>query len=325
LIAAAPVSDGDTVIAAVTVTTTRAQLNRRIAEAWAEMVAAAIAAIALTAVAAHRYSRGLSAPLEQLAVAARRIGDGERVTRAAPSSIGELDTVAHALNDSADRLHATLDRERQFSANASHQLRTPLAGLRLELETALLDKSADARAAISRALTATDHLQGTVEALLSIARDQPTTTSADIDDTLDRLRTRWTGPLAAHNRPLRVHSSEVEVRQVSCSPAALDQILDVLLDNAVNHGTGAVTVAARAASGALAIDVSNLGPAIDVGAQELFRRRNAAANGHGIGLSLARSIAEADGGRLSLTSADPPVFTLLLPVTQHDDAATDAR
>jgi signal transduction histidine kinase len=314
LIAAAPVSDGDTVIGAVTVTTTIGQLYTRIGIAWTEMVAVALAAIAVTAIAAGRYGRGLSTPLEQLADTAQRLGDGQRGTLAAPSRIPELDTVARALNDSAGRLHTTIDRERQFTADASHQLRTPLAGLRLELETALLDETADNRAAIGRALAATDHLQDTIEALLSIGRDLPGTSCIHLDDTLTRLRARWTGPLAASNRPLHTDTSALEHNLVRCAPGALDQILDVLLDNAARHGSGAVTVTARPTSGSLAIDVSNAGPAIDTPSHELFRRRTEHCTGHGIGLALARSLAEADGGRLTLTSPHPPTFTLLLPL-----------
>jgi len=87
-----------------------------------------------------------------------------------------------------------------------------------------------------------------------------------------------------------------------------------LLDNAAVHGRGAVTVSVRDAAGALAVDVADEGPGIEVADAELFVRRSSRAAGHGIGLALARSLAEAEGGRLRLTRPSPPTFTLLLPV-----------
>jgi signal transduction histidine kinase len=318
LAAAAAITDGDTVTAAVTVSTPASDLRHRIGLAWAEMTGAGLLAVLVTALAARRYSRRLSTPLEQLADTARRIGEGQRNARAPASSIPEVDTVGSALNDSADRLHAAHDRERRFTSDASHQLRTPLAGLRLELEAALLNEDADPRPAMTRALSAADHLQDTIETLLALARDHPTST-ADLGPALDRLRGRWTGQLATGNRPLRITIEPNTADRVRCSGAALDQILDVLLDNATRHGQGAVTVTVRSLPGAVAVDVSNPGPAIDTPPDQLFQRRNMRAHGHGIGLSLARSLAEADGARLVLADASTPTFTLLLPLALKPD------
>ncbi|MDT7630345.1 MAG: hypothetical protein QOI50_2275, partial [Pseudonocardiales bacterium] len=98
-------------------------------------------------------------------------------------------------------------------------------------------------------------------------------------------------------------------------------VLTVLLDNAVGHGGGGVTVAIRDAGQALAIDVSDQGTGVTIPTDQLFTRRAAGAAGHGIGLALARSLAEAEGGRLRLTTPSPPTFTLLLPTAESDGAA----
>jgi len=90
------------------------------------------------------------------------------------------------------------------------------------------------------------------------------------------------------------------------------QVLSVLLDNAAGHGSGTVTIEVRDAGDALAIDVSDQGSGITVRPEELFTRRAGRAAGHGIGLALARSLAEAEGGRLSLTRPVPPTFTLFI-------------
>jgi signal transduction histidine kinase len=100
------------------------------------------------------------------------------------------------------------------------------------------------------------------------------------------------------------------------SAAAVRQILAVLVDNSVQHGAGTVTVTARDAGGALAVDVSDQGSGLAVPADQLFARRAPGASGHGIGLALARSLAEAEGGRLSVTRVAPPMFTLLVPARE---------
>jgi signal transduction histidine kinase len=85
----------------------------------------------------------------------------------------------------------------------------------------------------------------------------------------------------------------------------------VLLDNATRHGVGDVTLRVRDAGGALAFDVADEGPGVD--GSEALPRRLDESRGPGIGLNLARGLAEAEGGRLRLSQPVPPVFTLLLP------------
>ena len=91
-------------------------------------------------------------------------------------------------------------------------------------------------------------------------------------------------------------------------------VLDVLVGNAAEHGSGTVTVRVRPAPGGLAIEVGDEGPGVAEDPEQVFARRAGSADGHGIGLALARSLAEAEGGRLLLQRPVPaPVFALLLP------------
>ncbi len=100
---------------------------------------------------------------------------------------------------------------------------------------------------------------------------------------------------------------------MAAAPATVRHVLDVLVDNASRHGAGAVTIETRAAAGGVAIDVRDEGPGIDGDPERLFVRRNRDARHHGIGLTLARSLAEADGGKLQVTHARPgAVFSLFL-------------
>lgn len=195
-------------------------------------------------------------------------------------------------------------RERSFSADASHQLRTPLTGLRLELETALLDASCDREAAMLRALVVIDRLESTVDGLLCLARDTAAPRSPlDVETLLATVERTWNGPLAREGRKLIVTDTS-DGRRPPVSSQAVDQVLDVLVSNALDHGRGTVKIIVRPAGNGVAIDVTDEG---------VFERRSGPSPTRGIGLALARSLAEAEGGKLQLQSAKPPCFTLLLP------------
>jgi signal transduction histidine kinase len=210
-----------------------------------------------------------------------------------------------------DRLEVAFDAQRRFMADASHQLRTPLQALRLELEAIELRDGAPPE--LPAALAQVDRLQTTIETLLAVARDAPrTTTSTDLGRLVDDARERWHGPLAADGRPLRIRMDRSE--QVRAAPHVVGEVLDVLLDNARRHGGGEVTLAARGLDGYVAIEVSDEGPGFPGDPEEAFGRRTGAREGHGIGLALARSLAHAEGGRLSASHAGPrPTLSLVLP------------
>src|SRR5205814_3702605 len=129
------------------------------------------------------------------------------------------------------------------------------------------------------------------------------------------IEERWHGQLAAEGRPLLV-SINGEDLTASASPSVVGEILGVLLDNAHRHGSGAVSLTARAASVSIAVDVEDEGAGFVGDPRAAFDRRSGSADsgGHGIGLDLARSLAIAEGGRLLVTRAAPaPIMTLLLP------------
>ncbi|MGW4529026.1 histidine kinase dimerization/phospho-acceptor domain-containing protein [Amycolatopsis sp. NPDC004378] len=304
---AVPVVSGSRVTGVVRAARPESALRLRVGLTWLGMAGLAVAAIGASWLMARRYTARLVSPLEELAAAAGRLGDGDLTARGPRAGIAEIDRVGEALDATAVRIGETLERERAFSAEASHQLRNPLTGLRLQLEAALETPAADPYAAIRAGIASADRLERTIEDLLALGRERRAPRAElDLDALLEEVRQSGEALLSPHGRALRVTRDDPPPARVAA--AAVRQVLGVLLDNAATHGRGTVTVLARDAGDALAIDVADEGP--DLGETDPFAT---AAAGHGIGLRLARSLAEAEGGRLRLSRPAPPTFTLLLP------------
>ncbi|HEV7980836.1 HAMP domain-containing sensor histidine kinase [Amycolatopsis sp.] len=316
LVIAVPVINGATLTGIVRAATPLTELDRRNIVTWLAMLGLAAVAVGATWLVARGLAARLARPLEELSASAERLGDGDFTVRTRRAGISEIDQVADALDTTAERIGKTLERERAFSADASHQLRTPLTGLRMQLEDALETPDEDLRGAITSAITSADRLESTIDDLLTLARETRTPrTVMDLDALLDEVRQGWHGLLAGQGRELRIESREPP--PPTASAAAVRQVLGVLLDNAVTHGRGTVTVTVRDAGDAVAVDVSDEGPGVS-GDLDLFTRGSSTGVGNGIGLALARSLAEAEGGRLRLTTPAPPMFTLLLPAKAQD-------
>lgn len=319
LVAAVPLVAGERVTGVVRVSRDAAAVDGRVHRAWLLLAALAAGVLAVAVGAAAVVGRRLARPLERLAGAAARLGDGDFTISTPPSGVGEVDAVAASLETTARRLGESLARERTFSADASHQLRTPLAALRLEIESMQLRP--DAPAEVPLALEQVVRLQGTIDTLLSVARGAPPPRGElDLTAVIAELEDRFHSPLADAARPLRI-DMPAPAPAVTASGNVVREILAVLLDNALVHGAGAVSVVVRhASSGWVVIEVGDEGPGIPGGGDDPFARRQG--SGHGIGLALARSLADAEGARLSLSRAGPrPVFALFLP--QPEPVAED--
>ena len=314
LVAVVTASDNETIIGVVRAAEPKTAVYLNIALAWLAIAAVGAAAVTGSWLLARRQAGTLSRPLEQLAELAQRLGDGDFSIQPEPSRVPEIDAAGSALASTAHRLGDLVDRERAFTANASHQLRTPLTSLRLGLDAALdrCDTADDPRPALTAAIESAERLDRTINDLIQLARDAPDHQQpVNPLTTVDELLAHWPG---GPQRPLRV---TVIGTPPPCriSAAALRQILNVLLDNALHHGTGGVTIIVRQTGSAVAIDVTDEGTLPAATIDDLVERR--CGTGHGIGLSLARSLAEAENGRLHLTSRNPTTFTLLLAHVQR--------
>ncbi len=313
LVVAAPVASEEEVVAVVRAATPASEVQRRVAVAWAAMAALGGIIVAAAAIGARLLATRLATPVIQLAESTTRLGEGDFAVRAEHSGIAELDRAADALEATALRLGRLMERERSFSADASHQLRTPLTALRLQLELALLLQGTDRDTALPRALSEIDRLESTIDGLLSLARDTAPRAPLDVEALLATVERSWHARLAGQSRRLFVTDAS-DGRRPPVSGEAVAQVVDVLVANAHDHGRGTVEVVVRAAGAGLAIDVNDEGEGVAAGAQaQIFERRSGASDSRGIGLALARSLAEAEGAKLHLLNASPPCFTLHLP------------
>ena len=318
LVVAVPISSGETVVGVVRAAVPTMGTWSHVLFTWLGLAVLACAATGLAVLVARRQARILSEPLESLADTSRQIADGDLIHRVPPSSIPEIQRLAETQNSMLDHLTERLHREHVFSTDVSHQLRTPLAGLQLIVEHALteLDRPRfDARAAFTDISAQIDQLHQTIDDLLRATRSGPSSWLAGHPQPLTKVLAQaerlWHGPLAAAGRRLTVPLAP-DIDGLAVPGRAVTEILNVLLDNALRHGRGAVTIDTRTAGDAVVVDVQDEGT-LTADPETLFDRRGPDPTGHGIGLPLARSIAEACGGRLRLTSATPTRWSVIVP------------
>lgn len=280
------------------------------------LVAFDLAAIGIAAAAGWFLSRRLVEPLELIRDDAVRLGGGDFAIRRRVSGVAELDATSQALSGTAKRLETALHREREFSANASHQLRTPLTALRLSIEGEVLNPREDRLVVLNESLEEIDRLESTIATLLDVARRGTTHRSpVELSRWMNTVRLRWSSRLTEAARTGRFDATEGD--PVDISSQVLDEITDVLISNALAHGSGEVTVAVAAGSGSVILTVTDSGT-LERELDQLFVRYDPGAKGNGVGLALARSLAEGEGGRLVLAQVAPTQFKLVLPVGPVD-------
>jgi len=153
-----------------TVSADRGPVDRRVRHAWNMIIGLGAAVAAAAAAAALIQARQLSRPLDRLALAAVEIGAGNADVVAPRSGLVEVDAIAEALEDSGQRVAELMAAERQFSANASHQLRSPLTAIAISLELIADSSDPAARSEAAEALTQVAGLDDRINELLQLAR-----------------------------------------------------------------------------------------------------------------------------------------------------------
>ncbi len=296
------------------------------------ILAAATAAGTAVAVAAMAWlTRLLLRPVDTLAGRIATI-DAERLTERIGSTgvPAELVPVVARLDDLLGRLDSSFSRERSFTADAAHELRTPIAGLRttLEVGASRLRPAEEYRATLGDCLEITLQMQGLVDNLLSLARLEAGLVAVEPQATsiTEAVTEAWKPFVArAAARRLTISTDLGGVDLVTLDRAKLRLVLANLFDNAVSYADegGTVTITARRESKTLTLSVANTGCTLPAGAaSQVFERfwrgdsaRSAVGVHCGLGLALCRKLAVAQGGGIAATIAEGRfVIELRLPL-----------
>lgn len=304
----------------VTVQEARSAVRAEVGRTLLIILAVAVLAIIAAAILAVRQAHRVAAPLTDLAETAERLGSGDPRPRHRRYGVPELDRVADVLDASADRIGRMLTAERRLAADASHQLRTPLTALSMRLEEIIATADTDdpedketVKEEATIALAQVERLTDVVQRLLTNSRDprSGSAVSFDLDEVVKQQIEEWKPAYRNEGRAI-VRSGKTGLRAVG-TPGAVAQVLATLIENSLMHGDGTVALRTRVTGNQAVIEVTDQGPGVapELGSR-VFERTVSGHNSTGLGLAVARDLAEADGGRLELLQQLPPVFALFL-------------
>jgi signal transduction histidine kinase len=311
--ATAPIRDGGKVSVAVPA----GEVASRKLRASIAIGLGILASMTVAAVVAVFSARQLAVPLLAVANRAARLGAGDFRPSSARYGVPELDRVSDVLDTSARAIADLLRRERDLASDISHQLRSRLTALRMRLEEIARIADADLREEAQGALEQTERLSGVIDELLAQARRARADGAVEIDvaqEVVSVLDEREPA-IRRLDRNLVVDATPGLV--AVASPGRLHQAVGVLVDNALEHGGGAVTVRVRRSAQHALVEVTDEGGGVPAElVPRLFERGVSGAGGTGIGLALARVLIETDGGRLELRQPRPPIFAAYLPLAR---------
>ena len=300
-------SAGETV-GAVRVTQSVAAVNERVRNSVLALLGIGALALLLGLALAWLLAETLSRPLKRLAETARTVEAGDLGARAEVEGPTEQQEVAHAFNDMTERLAVVLAAQREFVANASHQLRTPLTGLRLRLESAAMKAdTTELEHELNAAEREVERFSRLLSALLTLAREGQAPTpgrAVSLDEAAAAAHARWADRAAQDGSRIAV---EGPVQVTAC--ASEDDVaimFDNLIENALKYAPGApIALRWGAVGDEVWLAVEDEGPGIAPGEDEtLFERftRGSAAisSGTGLGLAIVQMLARRWRGRASI-------------------------
>jgi two-component system OmpR family sensor kinase len=321
-----PTADGRVIVTGVAFDDQREVLDRLLSL----FGVAGLVAVVLAGAVGWLVARAALRPVDRMRAESEAVSGSEPGRRlAVPRTRDELASLGRSLNRMLDRLEAAVERERRFVADAGHELRTPLANLKAELDLALRRARSPAELvdALRSASEETDRLARLAEDLLLLAgadggrlpmRREETDVAALIRMTTESFAGR------ANALGVELDTSVGEGVRARIDPDRIRQALGNLVDNALRHtpAGGRVTVDASGREGTLSIAVSDTGEGFASSflphAFEAFTRvdasRSRSAGGAGLGLAIARAIAEAHGGTVEARNRDEAGAIVILRV-----------
>jgi signal transduction histidine kinase len=285
-----------------------------------------VLSVATGTVVATVTARRLAEPLSDVADRAARLGAGDFRSAPGRHGIPELDRVSDVLDTSAGALSELVQRERTLVGDVSHQMRSRLTALQLRLDELATHSEPGVRREATAALDQAERLAGVLDELLDAARAARAAGAElqDLKDALTAVAEEWKPQLKSRGRTLRVRLPTGLLARVT--PARLRESVGALVDNAIKHGGGTVTLSARATEHSLLVEVSDNGPGVpEELVPHVFDRGVSVGSSTGLGLALARALVEADGGRLELSRPKPALFTIFLPAARADDVVGAPR
>lgn len=310
LYVAVPVASGGVVHGSLRLTIDAHEVTERVQRFWIGLAVIAVVVLAAMTGVGWTIARSVTKPIRALQDSARRFADGD--LRAEPlngDASPEVAELGVAMNTMASRLDALLTAQRSFVSDASHQLRTPLTGLRLRLEnleTQVDDKAHTAE--IAAANEEIERLTALVNDLLRLARAERhlAAESVDVVPIITHRVDTWAAAADERGITLELHPPPSPLL-VTAVPGAVEQLLDNALDNAVRVAPRGTSIEIRLERREATTDlvVADHGPGLSEEdkrrAVERFWRGEGETSGSGLGLAIARSLAEASGGSLELT------------------------
>lgn len=270
------------------------------------LVAASIVAFIIGGGVGRAAGNRLLRPLGDVANGARRITAGDMRARVPVAEDPDLSAISTAFNDMAAAVQDRLERERRFSANVSHELRSPLTGIvgTADLLERRIDRLPDREASLIRALgSQVRRFSTTVLDLLEISRiggdEVVQTESLDVGGLVDEQ-------LVARGLPTTLRVGEDFAMMLD--PRRFERIVGNLIDNAQRHGHGVTSVALERVSGGMRLTVDDAGPGVPMElAQQIFepfaRGDATSAHGAGLGLAIVREQVRLLGGTVAVTPA----------------------
>jgi signal transduction histidine kinase len=309
LVAAAPIID-EGIVGSVRLSRDLSEVDAAKRRSVIGLIVIGAGAVLAGVLIAFGLAGSLSRPIRSLAGAAHALGGGELAARAGEvGGAAEFRELAASFDEMAARLERTVQAQREFVANASHQLRTPLTGMKLRLEGAIADAPSDeVRRQLQAAEREVDRLSEIVDRLLVMAREieQGVPTRVDLGDAAHRAVERW------HDRATQLDSQLSATGPgvtAQANPTDVDQILDNLLDNALAYAPGPVEIRTGSSDAHSWLSVRDHGAGIPEHersrvTERFYRGRGTPAGGSGLGLAIARELAEKWGGELRLSDAD---------------------
>ena len=308
-----PVLDHGRPAGAVRITQSIDAVHKAVKTSILDIAALAGVVLLLGLVAGGLIAQQIARPIRRLDGAARRVAEGELDTAVAVEGSTEQRSLARTFNEMTQRIKRLLRVQQDFVADASHQLRTPLTGLRLRLEN--LGERFRGDAPVERELGAAigeiDRLSLIVDELLVLSRageHELPGERIDLGEAVARAAARWRDAAADRGIAIEVAAGG-QGAEGWCAVPDLERSLDSLVENALTYSAAGTTVKLEAAPGRIAVldEGPGLAPGEEEAVFERFSRGSAGrhgAKGTGLGLAIARELTRQWGGDVRLSNRD---------------------